>query len=126
MRACLDCARLTAKTRCPECARKRRKRRKAEGLTGERGSTAASRKRRANVLARDGHRCRYCGAPATVADHVKALALGGADTEENLVASCKPCNAVKADKPLDVFRESDWLCRRRAEVATPGGAVAGA
>lgn len=125
MRVCLGCTRLVSKgSRCPSCQRANRKRRKAEGRTGERGSTAASRKRRANVLARDGHRCRYCGAPATIADHVKALALGGSDTEDNMVAACRPCNSAKGYQPLNTFQGSDWLRRRRVDVAAPGGAVA--
>lgn len=113
MRACLDCAAITSKSRCPECAKARRKRRLTEGKTGERPSTRQSRKRRANVLARDGHRCRYCGAPATIADHVKALALGGPDTEDAMAASCQPCNSAKGAKPLADFLASEWLAERR-------------
>lgn len=44
------------------------------------------------VLRRDGHRCAWCGAKATHADHVVPRSLGGPDTLANLVASCARCN----------------------------------
>lgn len=50
------------------------------------------------VLARDGYRCQIqgprCTGRATEADHIVALALGGARLDPaNLRAACKPCNA---------------------------------
>jgi hypothetical protein len=55
---------------------------------------------RFEVLRRDDHRCRYCGASASdvrlTIDHVIPVALGGADQPENLVAACFDCNAGKA------------------------------
>jgi hypothetical protein len=55
---------------------------------------------RFEVLRRDGHTCRYCGAavpdvPITV-DHVVPRALGGSDDPSNLVAACRECNSGKA------------------------------
>lgn len=61
------------------------------------------RRVRLRVLARDGWRCRcggecghhvgVCGAPATEADHVHAVAEGGAVLDPmNLRATCRPCN----------------------------------
>jgi 5-methylcytosine-specific restriction endonuclease McrA len=48
---------------------------------------------RLRVLARDGYRCHWCSGPANEADHVVALAEGGAALDlANLVASCKRCN----------------------------------
>lgn len=118
MRACLGCGRPVAKgNRCPSCKRANAQRRKDEGLTGERGSTHASRRRRQNVLARAGYRCFYCTAPATIADHCHPLAKGGPDTEENTVAACRPCNSAKSDKMPDEFMHSNWLARRCEEVA---------
>jgi 5-methylcytosine-specific restriction endonuclease McrA len=123
MRACLGvpgkpCARPTAKgNRCPTCRREFARHRKAEGRTGERGSTHASRLRRYKVLERAGYVCFYCGAGgADVADHAQPLALGGSDTEDNLRCACRPCNSAKADLPLAAFLDSDWLSRRRREV----------
>lgn len=118
MRACLGCGQPTTKSRCPNCERDRRAARKAEGKTGERGSTHASRQRRANVLERAGYRCFYCSAPgAAIADHYIPLANGGPDTEENMVAACSPCNSQKSDKTPDEFIHSNWLARRCEEVA---------
>jgi hypothetical protein len=48
--------------------------------------------RRARILARDGHRCRYPGCAQTTGlevDHVIALGLGGRDADDNLETLCK-------------------------------------
>ena len=58
------------------------------------------RKFRDLVLNRDGHSCVYCGAknvPLQL-DHVTPRSRGGADTPENLVSCCKPCNTSKGAK----------------------------
>ncbi|HEX5594148.1 MAG TPA: HNH endonuclease [Solirubrobacterales bacterium] len=118
MRACLGCGRPTQKSRCPRCERERQAERKAKGLTGERGSTHASRQRRENVLSRANHVCFYCSAPgANIADHYVPRAKGGPDTEENMVAACQPCNSQKSDRMPDDFLHSNWLARRCEEVA---------
>lgn len=62
------------------------------------GLMAVTKRVRFEVLRRDNHTCRYCHAtdsPLTI-DHVLPVALGGADTPDNLVAACKDCNAGKA------------------------------
>lgn len=67
-----------------------------------------SRRLRFEILRRDNHACRYCGATAPIApltvDHVLPVALGGADTPTNLVTACADCNAGKTsiapDSPL--------------------------
>ncbi len=60
---------------------------------------AVSRRLRFEVLRRDGHTCRYCGAKAPdvklTVDHVVPTALGGKDEPSNLVTACQPCNAGK-------------------------------
>ena len=61
--------------------------------------TRAALSRRA-VFARDGHRCQYCGASAENIDHVIPRSRGGEHVWENVVASCRPCNAAKEDKLL--------------------------
>lgn len=61
------------------------------------------RKFRHMVLNRDGHTCVYCGAthvPLQL-DHVIPRSRGGADTPDNLVASCRSCNASKGAKTPD-------------------------
>jgi 5-methylcytosine-specific restriction endonuclease McrA len=58
-----------------------------------RGYGAAHRRLRVAVLARDGHRCHWCGARADTSDHLVAKALGGRTVMANLVAACTPCNS---------------------------------
>lgn len=124
MRACLGCGRPSTSSRCPDCTRANTDRRKAQGLTGERGSTHESRKRRQRVLDRGGHRCFYCRATgADIADHYIPLAAGGPDSEENMVCACTPCNRVKSDQMPGDFLASSWLARRCADVANGRDAV---
>ncbi|MFC8065438.1 HNH endonuclease [Streptomyces sp. NPDC057293] len=69
---------------------------------------AVSKRLRYEILRRDSHTCRYCGATAPDAplrvDHVTPVALGGTDEPSNLVTSCEPCNSGKTstnpDAPL--------------------------
>jgi len=60
---------------------------------------AVSKRLRFEILRRDNHTCRYCGASAPdvklVIDHVLPNALGGRDEPENLVTACEPCNSGK-------------------------------
>jgi 5-methylcytosine-specific restriction endonuclease McrA len=71
-------------------------------------------------MARDGHRCQYCGATADSIDHVVPRSRGGAHEWENVTAACRPCNLRKRDRtpeeagmPLarrpHVPRESAWI-----------------
>lgn len=53
------------------------------------------------VLERDNFTCVYDGAVATEADHIVPRSKGGEDSMENLVASCKPCNARRQAKTLE-------------------------
>jgi hypothetical protein len=66
---------------------------------------AVSKRLRFEILRRDNHACRYCGASAPeaelVVDHVLAVALGGTDEPGNLVAACQPCNSGKSATPVD-------------------------
>lgn len=39
-----------------------------------------------------------CGRAATVADHVKAMCLGGATDASNLQAMCEPCHRSKSGR----------------------------
>lgn len=117
MRACLGCGRPSKSSRCPDCKRTNADRRKAQGLTGERGSTHASRKIRKRVLERFNHRCFYCRAEgADIADHYYPLAKGGPDAEANLVCTCRACNAEKSDQMPADFLASSWLAQRCADV----------
>ena len=48
--------------------------------------------------------CAYCSDPFESLDHVVAFANGGANTAENVVPACMPCNQSKNDTPLE-----EWL-----------------
>jgi 5-methylcytosine-specific restriction endonuclease McrA len=56
---------------------------------------------RANIYARDQHRCQYCGRrfqPIDLTyDHVIPVARGGRKTWENIVTCCRECNRKKGD-----------------------------
>lgn len=64
------------------------------------GSTAAWRKIRAHVLARDNHRCQLqldgCRGRADCVHHTVGKAVTG-DDPEYLVAACTPCNLKVGD-----------------------------
>ncbi|WP_329390114.1 HNH endonuclease [Streptomyces sp. NBC_01716] len=66
---------------------------------------AVSKRLRYEILRRDSHTCRYCGATAPDVplrvDHVTPVALGGTDTPDNLVTSCEPCNSGKSSATVD-------------------------
>ena len=78
------------------------------------------------VFARDEHRCQYCNRPAENIDHVIPRSRGGEHTWENVVASCRPCNARKENRYL---HETDLRLRRRPAaphsswVVTSGGPI---
>lgn len=63
---------------------------------------------RYEILRRDGHTCRYCGASAPnvrlTVDHVLPRVLGGNNDPTNLVTACVDCNSGKTsihpDSPL--------------------------
>lgn len=65
---------------------------------------------RRSVLARDGHRCQYCGRRAETVDHVVPRSRGGLHEWANVVAACRPCNAAKRDRLL---RETSMSLRSR-------------
>ena len=66
---------------------------------------ALSKRLRFEILRRDNHACRYCGAGAPevnlTVDHVVPSALGGSDEPDNLVAACRDCNSGKTSVPAD-------------------------
>ncbi|AVH59935.1 MULTISPECIES: HNH endonuclease [Streptomyces] len=72
---------------------------------------AVSKRLRYEILRRDQHTCRYCGASAPAVplrvDHVTPVALGGTDTPDNLVTSCEPCNSGKSSATVDAATVAD-------------------
>lgn len=57
------------------------------------------------TLAAFGKGCAYCGAPNCFLDmdHVVPFSAGGANVLGNVAPSCRPCNAQKFNRTLDVF-----------------------
>ena len=61
------------------------------------------------VLARDSHRCQYCGSHSHLTiDHVIPRSRGGSSSWDNIVTSCAPCNARKGDR---LPREANMVLR---------------
>lgn len=63
-----------------------------------------------------GGTCFYCRADLTggeyTVDHAEASASGGKEQLQNLLISCKPCNAKKGHKPIECFDPEagrEWL-----------------
>ena len=70
------------------------------------------------VFTRDGQTCVYCGGSATSIDHVVPRSRGGTHTWDNVVAACRRCNHIKADRSL---AELGWTLP--APPRTPTGAA---
>lgn len=72
---------------------------------------AVSKRLRYEILRRDSHTCRYCGATAPGVplrvDHIVPVALGGTDHPSNLVTSCEPCNSGKTSTLTEAVAEAD-------------------
>lgn len=61
------------------------------------------------VYERDHYECQYCGihgVPLTI-DHLITWESGGATVEGNLVSSCKKCNKIRGNTPIDEWLASD-------------------
>ena len=55
---------------------------------------------RSNIFIRDFNTCQYCGSSAESIDHIIPKSKGGENVWSNVVACCKRCNLIKADKLL--------------------------
>ena len=79
------------------------------------------------VFARDGHRCQYCGDGAENIDHVIPKSRGGLHTWDNVVASCRPCNARKRDHMLEEsgmrLRRPPTVPRQRTFILVASGSI---
>ncbi|CCW14628.1 HNH endonuclease [Rhodococcus aetherivorans] len=85
---------------------------------------AVSKRLRYEILRRDNHSCRYCGATAPgvklTVDHVIPQVLGGSNEPSNLVTACSDCNngksATMPDAPTvdDIeARSAQWASAMR-------------
>jgi len=69
------------------------------------------------VLARDRHRCQYCGSSHHLTiDHVIPRSRGGDSSWENIVTSCAPCNSRKGDR---LPREANMRLQARPRPPEP-------
>ncbi len=66
-----------------------------------------------------GDPCSYCSAPNEQLDHIVARARGGANSWENLTASCGPCNNRKGSRPLLMFLRSPQASAKRTPKSRP-------
>jgi hypothetical protein len=65
-----------------------------------------ARKRRHQIILRDGYACRYCGTTTRrlELDHIHPLSRGGSNDDDNLALACSPCNLAKGTKTVDEWR----------------------
>ena len=72
---------------------------------------------RYQVYTKYGGRCAYCGQPITYkemqVEHKEPLALGGADSTENYMPSCRTCNHYKHTLTVEEFRKQIGLLTGR-------------
>lgn len=111
-RACLTCGRSFT----PRTYQQRRcEAHEARGRSSRSPTTRAQdpeyHRNRAALLANDPP-CVYCGQPATQADHIVPVALGGTHHAANLAPACAHCNASKKDRPAPAAQ---------VHTAEPGG-----
>lgn len=60
---------------------------------------------RHKILERDGYVCAYCLGDASEVDHVIPWNWNHDDSEDNLVACCRDCNAIAHDKIFQSLQE---------------------
>jgi 5-methylcytosine-specific restriction endonuclease McrA len=75
---------------------------------------AGAKKALERAFAKHGGQCFYCSEALVdvTIDHVEPVATGGTDTLQNLVVACKPCNAGKGRKAIELFNPKagkEWL-----------------
>ncbi len=78
------------------------------------------------VFQRDEYICQYCGiwcyesylqnSKAVVIDHAIPFSIGGSNDIDNLVTSCRRCNAIKNDKIFNTFEEArEFILQRKKD-----------
>lgn len=80
-----------------------------------------SKAKRKRIFERCEGRCAYCGKGLELGtfdaciDHVKPLAKGGNNEDDNLVMACRRCNASKHDKTLEEWGDYNGESKKTAE-----------
>lgn len=78
--------------------------------------------RKVRIMSKTSYCCAYCdldflSSPTAFAmmtiDHVKPKSKGGSDCEDNFVAACQACNAVKADARVATVEEGREVVMQR-------------
>ena len=71
--------------------------------------------RRADIFARDGYRCVYCGqtfSPGDLTiDHIQPRVRQGDHSVGNVVTACQACNVRKGSQRLAAFLATDAVAR---------------
>jgi hypothetical protein len=84
----------------------------AEPQPGEADGIGLARRKMRSLIARDGCGCVWCGLeltpehPLASIDHVRPHSQDGANTLDNLVMACRPCNNGRRSRPA-----SEWMKR---------------
>lgn len=65
-------------------------------------ATAAWRRWRLVIIARDGGKCVFCGRPAKSVHHLKPRSMGGTHAKSNLVTACRICHPAM-DKTIEIM-----------------------
>lgn len=115
MMPCLECGRLSKRSRCPQHERERTAARNAVDPYQHRGWRRLSRA----CVRRDGA-CLICGSTVRMtANHIEPRALGGPDHLDNLMTMCGSCHstyesAVRWDKRTELRDRVDTIRRQLA------------
>ena len=80
---------------------------------GPRPRGQADYKKKKRILLTENPFCHWCSAPASEADHLIEVDRGGDNSLENMVSSCRKCNAIRASQirlePLSSLLEGTFF-----------------
>ena len=75
--------------------------------------------KRLAIYLRDGFACIYCEKSHDLSlDHVVPWSLGGLNTENNLITSCRRCNSTRGTRQILEFAGMDKLLKIKGLLAT--------
>lgn len=74
----------------------------------------AKKRYRQSIYEAWGHKCGYCGEPATSLDHIIPRFKSGSSNRNNLVPACQRCNTNKASSDMrQWFEQQDFYTEER-------------